>query len=110
MALPRRCSASPKRPSTAVNNSLEEPVRHAADTREQPLGIDAQAFERNPAPCKNADEAEAGSLGNGANHIPLNELGCDPAREPDVPRLVPVDAAEDRVGGGLSRKDTIGLE
>src|SRR5260370_42453492 len=49
-------------------------------------------------------------LGDGANHIPLNELGGDAAREPDVPGLVPLDAAEDRVGGRLLRQGTIGLE
>ena len=38
--------------------SLEEPIWHAADAHEQPLGIDAQAFERSSTPCKNADKAE----------------------------------------------------
>jgi hypothetical protein len=90
--------------------SLEEPVRHAADTREQPLGIYAQAVNGTATPSKDADEAEAGILGDGANHISLSEFGGDAARQPDVPSLVPVDATEDRVGGRLLRQDTIGLK
>jgi hypothetical protein len=90
--------------------SLEEPVRHAPDTREQAPGIYAQAVEGGTAPSENADEAEAGILGDGANHIPLNELGGDAAREPDVPCLISVDSTEDRVDGRLLRKDTIGFE
>ncbi|MGC1888856.1 MAG: hypothetical protein WA709_22655, partial [Stellaceae bacterium] len=80
------------------------------DPREQPLSIDAQAVEGSTTTSEDADETEAGILGDSANHIRLNELGRDPAREPDVPGLVPVDATEDRDGGRLLREDTIGLE
>jgi len=89
---------------------LEEPVRHAADTHEQPLGIYAQPVESSATPSEDADKAEASILGDGADHMPLNELGGDAAREPDVPGLVSVDATEDRVDGRLLREDTIGGE
>ena len=90
--------------------SLEEPVRHATDTPEQPFGIYAQALEGSATPSEDADKAEAGILGDGANRISLNELGGDAARQPDVSGLVSMDAAEDRAGDRLLRKDTIGLE
>ena len=92
------------------DGSLEKPVRHAADTRKQPLGIYAQAVKGSATPSEDTDKAETGILRDGANRIPLNELGGDAARQPDVPGLVPVDATEDRVGGRLLRQDTIGLE
>ena len=54
--------------------SPEQPVRHAADTREQPLGINAQAVEGSTTPNKDADKTQSGILGDGANRIPLDEL------------------------------------
>jgi hypothetical protein len=92
------------------DGSSEEPVRHAADAHEQPLGIYAQAFERSSTPRKNAGEAETGTLRDRANRIPLYEFGGDPAREAHVSGLVPVDATEDRVGGRFLREDAIRLE
>ncbi len=89
---------------------MEEPVRHAADTREQPLGVDAQAVEGSSTPGEDPDEAETGILGNGTNNVLLNERGGDAARQPNVPGLVPVDAVEDRAGDRLLREDMIGLE
>ena len=90
--------------------SPEEPVRYAADTLEQPLGIYAQAVESSSTPSEDADETEAGILGDGANHIPLNERAGNPAREPNVPGLVPVDATEDRGDDWFSREGAIGLQ
>ena len=90
--------------------SPKEPVRYAADTDEQPLGIDAQAVESSSTPSEDADETEASILGDGANHIPLNERAGNPAREPDVPGFVPVDATEDRGDDWFSREGAIGLQ